>query len=61
MESGIEFYIPVKTDQVDTTLADFLNNYPKRKELKFMFMRESEGVYTYGSRRVCVRVERGKI
>lgn len=26
-----------------------------------MFMRESEGVYQFGSRRVCVRVDKDKI
>ena len=26
-----------------------------------MFMRESEGVYEFGSRRIAVKVERGKI
>ena len=41
----IEFYIPVKSDTVDSKLAEFINEYPNRKKLKIMFMRESEGVY----------------
>ena len=48
-------------DAVDERLADYLNNYPERKNLKIMFMRESEGVYQFGSRKVMVKVERGKI
>ena len=32
-----------------------------KSKLKIMFMRESEGVYQFGSRRVMVKVKRGKI
>ena len=59
--SRIAIYIPVKTDEIDTKLAEYINNYPERKKLKIMFMRESEGVYEFGSRKVMVKVERGKI
>ena len=31
------------------------------KKLKIMFLRESEGVYEFGSKRVMVKVERDKI
>jgi len=54
-------YIPVKGDPTDMKLAEFINNYPDRQKLKIMFMRESEGVYEFGSRRVAVKVEKGKI
>ena len=57
----MQFYVPVKTDPVDSTLAEYINTYPDKKKLKIMFMRESEGVYQFGSRRVMVKVERGKI
>ena len=57
----MQFYIPVKTDVTDITLGDYINNYPDKKKLKILFMRESEGVYQFGTRRVNVRVERGKI
>jgi hypothetical protein len=42
-------------------LAEFINNYPDRNKLKIMFMRESEGVYEFGSKRINVRVEKGHI
>ena len=42
-------------------LAEYINNYPERKKLKIMFMRESEGVYEFGTRKVMVKVDRGKI
>ena len=38
-------YIPVKGDEVDLKLAEYINNYPDRQKLKIMFMRETEGVY----------------
>lgn len=61
LKSRIAVYIPVKSDAVDTKLAEYINNYPDRQKLKIMFMRESEGVYEFGQRRVMVKVERGKI
>ena len=54
-------YIPVKNDLIDKQLAEYINNYPDRQKLKIMFMRESEGVYEFGSKRVMVKVERDKI
>jgi hypothetical protein len=45
LKAKIAIYIPVKGDPVDTKLAEFINNYPDRKKLKVMFMRESNGVY----------------
>jgi hypothetical protein len=54
-------YLPVKDDPVDTKLAEFINNYPERQRLKIMFLRESEGVYQFGSKRVAVRVDKDKI
>ena len=42
-------------------LAEYINNYPDRQKLKIMFMRESEGVYEFGSRRILVKCEREKI
>ena len=45
LKQRIAVYIPVKQDQIDKKLAEFINNYPERSKLKIMFMRESEGVY----------------
>ena len=61
MKQRIAVYIPVKADPIDTQLAEYINNYPDHKKLKIMFMRESEGVYEFGSKRVNVRIEKGKI
>ena len=45
LKSKVSIYIPLKDDDVDMKLADFLNNYPLRNKLKIMFLRESAGVY----------------
>jgi len=42
-------------------LAEFINNYPDRQKLKIMFLRESEGVYEFGSKRIFVRVDNDRI
>jgi len=54
-------YIPVKGDAIDSKLAEYINNYPDRQKLKIMFMRESSGVYEFGSKRIRVEVQREKI
>ena len=61
LKSRIAVYIPVKGDMTDKKLAEYINNYPDRQKLKIMFLRESEGVYEFGSKRVMVKVERDKI
>jgi len=40
-------------------LSNFLNKYPERKSMKIMFLRESEGVYRFGQKRIYVKVEKG--
>lgn len=61
LKSRIAVYIPVKNDQIDKRIAEYINNYPDRQKLKIMFMRESEGVYQFGSKRVAVKVDKDKI
>ena len=61
LKSRIAVYIPVKDDQIDKRLAEYINNYPDRQKLKIMFLRESEGVYQFGSKRVYVRIDKDRI
>jgi len=61
LKARIAVYIPVKGDTTDLKLAEYINNYPDRTKLKIMFMRESQGVYEFGSKRIMVKVERDKI
>ena len=46
---------------IDKKLAEYINNYPDRAKLKIMFMRESEGVYQFGTKRVMVKCVGNKI
>lgn len=61
MQNRVAVYIPVKNDLVDKKLGEFINAYPERKKLKIMFMRETEGIYQFGSRKVAVKVEQDRI
>lgn len=61
LKQKVAVYIPMKDDAIDKKLAEFINNYPERQKLKIMFLRESEGVYQFGSRRIAVRVDKDKI
>jgi len=40
-------------------LANHINAFPEKKMMKIMFLRESEGVYRFGQKRVNVKVEAG--
>ena len=61
LKARVAVYVPIKEDPVDKAMAEFINNYPDRNRLKIMFMRETSGVYEFGSKRVNVRIEKGKI
>lgn len=56
-----QIYVPANSDKIDRVLADFINKNPRKSKLKVLFMRESEGVYKFGSKRVYVKVDRGTI
>ena len=59
LEKHQAIYIPKKYSTVDVALAHFLNGYPERDKLKILFVRESEGVYQFGSKRVYLKIEKG--
>lgn len=61
LKAKIAIYVPFKDDPVDQKLAEYVNNFPDRQQLKIMFLRESSGVYEFGTKRVEVRVTQGKI
>ena len=54
-------YFPVRQDPIDNQMAEYINHEVDRSKMRIMFMRESEGVYEFGSRKVAVKVEGGKI
>ena len=53
------YYSKDKGDNVDKQLEKFVCTYPEREKLKILFIRESEGVYQFGSRRVYIKCEKG--
>jgi len=61
LNSKGDIYVPDKADTIDLSLGNYLNNFPSRHKLKILFMRESEGIYQFGSKRVYVRVDFDKI
>lgn len=52
-------YIGHKRDMIDLNLANYLNLYPEKEKRKILFLRESEGVYQFGQKKVYVKVESG--
>ena len=54
-------YVPVKGDIIDQKLANFLNNFSDKSQLKVQFQREQPGIYEFGLQRVNLKVSGGKI
>lgn len=42
-------------------LANYLNNFMDKGKLQVMFIRLQPGVYSFGSKKVCIKTENGKI
>ena len=61
IKARIPNYVPVKGDETDQVLAQFINNYPDKSKLKLMFMRQKEGQYEFGTRSLMLKVMRGSI
>ena len=59
MEHGQAIYIAHKNDKIDKALANFVNKFPERKKMNIAFLRESEGVYQFGQKRVYIKIEKG--
>ena len=56
IKDGYGIYHAFKEDHIDQALGEFLNQYPEQSHLKIMFLRESEGVYFFGSKRVYIKI-----
>ena len=53
-ESGV-CYIPFHNDPIDKALSDFINSLNDPECIKDLFVRESEGVYSFGTKKVYVK------
>ena len=60
-QSKVAIYVPIRDDPVDMQLSEYINNYPQRDKFKIMFLRESQGVYEFGSKRINIKLEKGRI
>ena len=54
-------YLPVEGDPIDARLAEDLNSYQDPKSLSELFARESSGIYKFGTKRIFVKLENGKV
>jgi hypothetical protein len=52
-------YVPVKDDPVDAALAEYLNS--KEVQVPIKFIRQEGGNYTFGTKKVYVKVENGRL
>lgn len=52
-------YTPIKEDPVDLALAEFLN--AKEQTLLVNFLREDSSIYLFGTKRIFMKLENGKI
>ena len=54
-------YIAKKNDLIDICLAKYLNELPDRRKLVVSFIRQEEGVYLFGTRRIFIKIEKGNL
>lgn len=59
MEKKFPLYVSKKNDKIDLALANVINQFPERQKMKVMFLRESEGIYQFGQKRVYIKIEQG--
>lgn len=52
-------YYPVKDDIIDQAMADYINSLSE--PLKIPFVREDEGIYLFGSKKVFVKLDNGRL
>ena len=48
-------YIPYHNDPIDKALAEFINSLNDPERIKNLFVRESEGVYLFGTSKIYVK------
>lgn len=60
-KNNLGIYMPIKDDLIDKKLGDYLNGYAERQKLKVKFTRESGGVYSFGTKKVSMKVEKDRV
>lgn len=46
---------------IDINLSKYLNDYPYKNNLRIMFLREGEGIYRFGTKRVYIKIDKANI
>jgi glycerophosphoryl diester phosphodiesterase len=55
----VPLYVPIKDDPIDTALAEYLNS--RSDPLAVPFTREDQGVYIFGTKKIYLKLDFGKI
>lgn len=50
-------YYSKEDNAVDTKLNEFISEHPDGKILRYMFQKEKDGVYIFGSKKITIKVE----
>jgi hypothetical protein len=61
MKEKSAVYIAVNDDNIDRRLAEFINASNDPTKLTKLFIRERDGVYQFGTKRVYVKTENDKV
>lgn len=61
LKEAQDLYVPQKGDDIDNAVADYINNGSQISKLKLLFIREADGVYQFGSKRIYVKLEAGRV
>ena len=54
-------YVSITDDSIDRRIAEYINASNDPHRLTKLFIREREGVYPFGSKRVYVKIEGDKV
>jgi hypothetical protein len=61
MKDKASIYIPLSDDPVDKRIADWINSSNDPNKLTKLFIRERDGVYQFGSKRIYIKIENDKV
>ena len=61
LQLHVHQYVPVKGDEIDIALAHELNEIDNPDKFNVAFIRLKPGVYTFGTRKVSIKLINGKV
>ena len=53
----MENYVPIKNDEIDLKMGEFINSDSEKPNLKIMFLRQKNGVYHYKTHQILISIE----